>query len=276
MISKPVVALIAVIAFALGAVVGVFGYLAVTAGSGEASQDVQTLAPTLALVPAEDASDADEPADAGDATDADEPADADEPTATEEAQTAPVEVTSALYRIDQTVSEVSFGIYEELNGVPITVIGTTNDIAGDVVVNFVEPPASQVGEIVINARTLRTDNEFRNQALRSRILRSADNAYEFIRFVPTDIIDFDYGDVGEDGSITFRLIGDLTIIETTRPVTFDVTVNVNDDDTLSISGTAVVLYRDFNLTIPSVPSVANVGEEVTLTIEAIATLIESL
>jgi hypothetical protein len=46
---EPTVALIAVVSFLAGTVVGVLGYITVFAGSGEASRDIQDVAPTLDL-----------------------------------------------------------------------------------------------------------------------------------------------------------------------------------------------------------------------------------
>jgi hypothetical protein len=47
--SRTVVALIAIVSFLAGTVVGVLGYITVFAGSGEASRDIQDVAPTLDL-----------------------------------------------------------------------------------------------------------------------------------------------------------------------------------------------------------------------------------
>jgi signal recognition particle GTPase len=47
--SRTTVALIAIVSFLAGTVVGVLGYITVFAGSGEASRDIQDVAPTLDL-----------------------------------------------------------------------------------------------------------------------------------------------------------------------------------------------------------------------------------
>jgi polyisoprenoid-binding protein YceI len=170
-----------------------------------------------------------------------------------------------LYRITPDQSEVSFTLNEELQGNPTTVVGTTNQVAGDVIVDFANPADSQLGTIRINARTLATNNEFRNRAIRAQILESARDEYEFINFVPTALSGLpESAAVGD--TLTFQITGDLTIRNITKPVTFDATLTISDT-VLQGSATATVLRSDFNLQIPDVPGVANVTQEVALQID---------
>ena len=69
---------------------------------------------------------------------------------------------------------------------------------------------------------------------------------------------------------TFRLTGDLTIRDTTRSVTFEVTLTVQSADRLSGSATATIERSEFGLSIPSVPQVAEVSNEVILEVDFIA------
>lgn len=179
-----------------------------------------------------------------------------------------------LFRISQDESRVTFNIYEELNGSPFTVVGTTNQVAGDVVVDFANPNTAQVGEMVIDLSTLRTDNGNRDNAIRSRILQANQEQYRYGRFVPTDIAGLPTSPVAVGDSITFTITGDLTIVEVTRSVTFEMTLTVESETRLVGRGVTQVLYPDFNLRIPSVPFVANVADEVDLFIDFVATRVE--
>lgn len=173
-----------------------------------------------------------------------------------------------VYRIDKEQSEVRFSIYEELQGNPNTVVGVTQEVAADIVIDFDTPANSQLGTVVINARSLRTDNELRNRALRNQILFSGQDAYEFITFEPTGLLNIP-GDAQPGTEFSFQVVGELTARGVTLSVTFDVTLTVTEAQVQG-SATAVVLYRDFGIVIPSVPGVANVGDEVTLEIDFIA------
>lgn len=179
-----------------------------------------------------------------------------------------------LFRISQDESRVTFNIYEELNGAPFTVVGTTNQVAGDVVVDFANPNTSQVGEIVIDLSTLRTDNGNRDNAIRSRILQANQDQYRYGRFVPTDIAGLPTSPVSVGDTITFTITGDLTLVEVTRSVTFEMTLTVESETRLVGRGVTQILYPDFNLRIPSVPFVANVADEVDLFIDFVATKVE--
>jgi polyisoprenoid-binding protein YceI len=118
-------------------------------------------------------------------------------------------------------------------------------------------------------RTLATDNEFRNRAIRGQILQSSQDEFEFAQFEPTSITGMpDSVAVGE--TITFTVVGNLTLRDITNEVTFEVTATLESEDRLSGTATATVQREPYNLIIPSVPGVANVGEDVALAIEFVA------
>jgi polyisoprenoid-binding protein YceI len=174
-----------------------------------------------------------------------------------------------VFTIVQAESEVRFTLDEELNGTPTTVIGVSDQVAGEIAVDFETPANSQLGVISINARTLATDNNFRNRAIQNQILDTGE--FEFIIFTPTELVGLpESAAVGDE--FTFQVVGDLTIRDITNPVTFEVTVTVVSEDRLEGYGFAVVLREDFDLQIPSVPSVANVTQEVLLEIDFTALL----
>jgi polyisoprenoid-binding protein YceI len=91
-----------------------------------------------------------------------------------------------VYRIDQEASTARFVVDEVLRGSPKTVVGTTNQVAGEIAANLNDIDAASVGEIRINARTLSTDAEGRNRMLQNRILETEE--HEFITFAPTSLV----------------------------------------------------------------------------------------
>jgi polyisoprenoid-binding protein YceI len=236
-----VAALVVVIAGAFGAVWFFSG------GSGEASREIS--APTLEVPATEEAN----------------------PAATEETGSS----TGTLFQIVSEESEVNFQIAETLMGNAITVVGSTDEVAGQIFVDFDNPQNSQIGTIRINMRTLTTDNEFRNRALRNDILQTNRDEYEFSDFVPTSIEGLPESvTIGE--AFTFKITGTLTLRGTPQPVTFDVTVTPVSETRLEGTATSVVRYQDVGIDIPNVPpSVANIGEEVTLNLNFVATAAEN-
>jgi polyisoprenoid-binding protein YceI len=194
-----------------------------------------------------------------------------DPTATLE-PTATPEPVLRLFEIRQEGSEVRFTLGEILAGQPNTVIGVTDQVAGQIAVDLDQLQATQLGVIQINARTLMTDNEFRNRSIRTRILQTDD--YEFITFTPTAIEGLpDSTTIGE--TVSFQVVGELTIRDVTQLVAFDVNVTPVSETELSGLGATTVMRADFDLVIPSVEDVADVEEAVLLEIEFVATAVDA-
>jgi polyisoprenoid-binding protein YceI len=181
-----------------------------------------------------------------------------------------------VFRIDPNQSEVRFTLDEKLMGNPTTVVGKTNQIAGDILIDPSSPGKSTIGEIRINARSLATDNDMRNRMIRSQILQSSQDKFEFIGFVPKSITGLP-DKVTPGQPVNLKITGDLTIRDVTKSVTFDTTVTLVSDSTEHLQGSAstTVNRADFNLEIPKVPSVADVTEEVKLDIDFKAVLANS-
>ena len=157
-------------------------------------------------------------------------------SATIEAElTEPVE-----FAIVSAESRAAFTLQEDLRGVRTTVVGATNEVGGRILVDSVNPANSSIGTIVINARTLETDNGFRNRAIRSQILRSAQDEYEFIVFEPRQLSNFSAETVAVGETFSFDVTGDLTVVDVTRVVTFNAEVTLDSETQLSGRATVQV------------------------------------
>jgi polyisoprenoid-binding protein YceI len=192
-----------------------------------------------------------------------------QPSAAVSAPSVPVSGTATLFRIVPESSEVRFITNETLLGQPKTVVGTTNEVAGDIAVDFDNPSNSRIGAIRINVRTLKTDNEIRNRTLRGQVLQANTPEYEFATFVPKQITGLPTR-IDEGQAITFQIVGDLTVHGVTRPVTFEATLKPISRSRVEGTARATVLYRDFNIVIPNAPGVADVSDQVRLEIDFVA------
>lgn len=172
-----------------------------------------------------------------------------------------------IYEIIPDASEARFKLGEVLRGVPTIVVGKTDQIAGQLLLDMNDTAAAKVGTIQVNARTLLTDNNFRNRAVRNRILFT--DAFEFITFEPTAVTGLPET-VAEGDPVTFQITGDLTVRDTTNPVTFDVTATAMSPTRIEGTATTTINRQDFDLQIPSVSGVADVDEEVILEIDFVA------
>lgn len=174
-----------------------------------------------------------------------------------------------LLEIVPNESLVTFTLEETLRGLPTTVVGQSRAVAGQIAVDFANPATAQIGPILINARTLLTENEFRNNAIQNFILQT--EAYELITFTPQQISGLPAQFTANE-PVALTIQGDLTIRDVTQPVTFAATVTANGRTELTGSATAQIARADFALTIPDAPGVANVSEAVGLRIEFVAVI----
>jgi polyisoprenoid-binding protein YceI len=172
------------------------------------------------------------------------------------------------YTIAQASSQATFTIGEVLNGAPKTVVGTTNQVAGQIAVDPSAPGTAQLGTITIDARTLSTDSDQRNNAIKNMILKTNDN--EYITFVPTAITGLPASATAGQ-SYSFQVIGQLTIAGQAHAATFAVTVTPTADGQLQGTATTTIKYADWGVSIPSVPFVTGVSDTVTLALDFAAT-----
>ena len=121
----------------------------------------------------------------------------------------------------------------------------------------------------INVRTLRTDEERRDRAIRSRILESASDQYEFTTFEPVRLEGLP-GSVELGQTVAFQIVGNLAIRDITREVVFDAELTVVAPDRVEGTAVTTIMRGDYNLTIPNVPFVASVDEDVLLGITFVA------
>jgi polyisoprenoid-binding protein YceI len=176
-----------------------------------------------------------------------------------------------IFQIVPDQSEARFQIPEVLRGQPNTVVGKTNQIAGQIAISPKDLSATQLGKIQVNARTLATDEDRRNRAIQNFILNT--NSYELITFEPTSITGLS-GAAALGQSYNFEVTGNLTIRDVTQPVVFKATAQAESADRLVGNASTVIKRADYNLTIPNVPFVANVGEDVTLELDFVTTPVQ--
>ena len=142
-----------------------------------------------------------------------------------------------IYQFSPGDSLVRFELDEDLRGKRNTVIGATDQVAGEIAVDLSDLSTAQIGVMQINARTLVTDNNLRNRAIQNRILDTGD--FEFITFTPTAISDLSASsNIGEE--VTFTISGDLTIRDITQPAVFTVSATAVSEEQLVGTASTIV------------------------------------
>jgi len=179
-----------------------------------------------------------------------------------------------LFQIVPGESTTRYEIDEVLLGKDKRVVGTTSEVAGQMIVNLADPHQSKVGVVRVNARTFKTDSGKRDRAVRNFVLDSGKDKWEFIEFSPSEVRQLpDKVQLGDE--LSFEILGDLKIRDSVKSVIFEATINLESDRRIKGTASTVVTREDFGLRIPNVPKVSWVDDNVTLVIDLIAERVES-
>jgi polyisoprenoid-binding protein YceI len=191
------------------------------------------------------------------------------PTAT----TAPLAATSSsasssgtgkTYTLVPAKSEASYSVREQLaqRDLPSDAVGKTNAVSGSITVNPDGTVDSASSKFVVDVTKLQTDSSMRDGFVRRNVLQA--DQYPQVVFVPTEISGLP-SPLPQSGSVSFKVTGNLTIRDVTRPVTWDVTGTINNGEA---SGTATTsfTFEDFNLNQPKVPIVLSLVDKITLNV----------
>jgi polyisoprenoid-binding protein YceI len=161
-------------------------------------------------------------------------------------------------------SEASYEVQEQFlsRDLPNQAIGKTNAVTGELQFSLDGKPSGKVTNITVDLSKLTSDESRRDNRIRQQWLES--NKYPNAVFTSTDAqgLPETYTE-GQD--VNFKLTGDMTIRDVTKPVTFDVTGKLVGD-TIAGSATTQILMKDFGIDPPSVAGMLTVKDGVTVTI----------
>jgi polyisoprenoid-binding protein YceI len=154
-------------------------------------------------------------------------------------ETAPGATTKTTWKLDPSHTLVEFSAKHLMI---TTVKGRITDVEGTIVIDERNPRNSSV-EATLKAVSIDTRTEQRDQHLRSADFLNAE-LFPEIRFRSTKI---------EGDKDSFKLTGDLTIRDVTRPVTLDIQFEGQQTDPwggerVGFSGSGKIDRRDFGLT----------------------------
>jgi polyisoprenoid-binding protein YceI len=145
---------------------------------------------------------------------------------------------------------------------PNKAVGKTKAVEGQFQFTTDGQPTAQVLTMTVDLRTLTSDSGRRDQAIRSRWLES--DTYPFATFTSTEVQNAPTS-YTEGQEVAFKLLGNMTIHNTTKPVTFDVRGKLQGD-TVTGTATTFLMMRDFGFEPPSIASVLTVQDGVTVTV----------
>jgi polyisoprenoid-binding protein YceI len=193
-----------------------------------------------------------------------------EETAASEPEAAEPNIGLRTFQIVAEQSEATYQVQEEFFNRPVNIlnpIGRTNAIEGEFQLTI---SGNQVqladNQFIVDLRTLTTDEARRDERIRNQWLES--NTYPWAEFKATAIQDFP-ADAAEGQDVSFKLTGDMTIREITKPQTFAVTARL-DGDIFTGTATTYLLMQDYGFEPPSIGGMLEVTDGVTVTVNFVA------
>lgn len=145
-------------------------------------------------------------------------------------------------------------------------VGRTPQVTGEVTLDPAAPPSSSLGTITADVSQFTSDSNRRDGAIQGRFLESS--RYPNVTFNATSIEGLP--ETYQEGQeITFKINGDLTIREVTRPVSFDVRATLSGD-TLSGEAVTTILMSDFGFGPISIAGILNTEDEAKVTLFFVA------
>jgi polyisoprenoid-binding protein YceI len=178
-----------------------------------------------------------------------------------------VSAEEVIYRFIPGESSVTYEVGEtflDQNRFSVAV-GVTSAVNGEIILDLSNPQAVKVGEITVDISQLASDSPRRDSTLRQRFLLSSQ--FPIARFVTTQVEGLPATYVaGEE--IAFKVTGDLTIRDISRPVTFDVTAKVEGGQ-LSGAAVGVVKMSDYGVG-PISMAILRTEDDVKLTVNFVA------
>jgi polyisoprenoid-binding protein YceI len=166
------------------------------------------------------------------------------------------EQSQARYRVREQLASLSF---------PNDAVGMTDQISGSVTLLPDGSIDSTVSKFTVNLASLRTDSDRRDNFVRRNLLHT--DQYPTAVFVPTRISGLMFP-LPDSGEVSFELIGDMTIRDVTREVTWSVKGSLQDGQAVG-QATIRFTFEDFNLTKPVVASVLSIEDQIDLEIDAV-------
>ena len=159
-------------------------------------------------------------------------------------------------------SQASYRVREQLANVslPSDAIGTTRDFTGTIAIKPDGTIESSESKFVVNLQTLTSDRSQRDNFIKRAVLQTSE--YPTAVFVPTQVTGL-ASPLPQSGDVAFKLIGDLTIRNVTKQVTWDVTGKIQGNELIGQATTAFT-FDTFNLTQPHVSVVLSVDNNIKL------------
>ncbi|MCY3692355.1 MAG: YceI family protein [Chloroflexota bacterium] len=170
------------------------------------------------------------------------------------------EGTIARYRVEEELANTGFFV----------AVGETQDVAGSITFDESGEVVAEDSRIVVQAATLRTDSGRRDGYVRNRTLET--DTYPEVVFVPTSIEGLPESLADTSGQVHVQIIGDLTVKDQTREVTWDGEIDFAGDGAATGSVAVEFTFDDFGMNKPRVAIVLSVEDTIRLELDFVGAI----
>ncbi len=187
------------------------------------------------------------------------------PTADAPAATSAAPSGSLKFLVVPEKSEARYRVREQLASLklPSDAIGKTNTITGAVVIQPDGTIVSPDSKFTVDLASLQSDRSMRDNFVRRNTLQT--DQFPQAVFEITQVSGL-ASPLPQSGDFNFKLSGNLTIRDVTKPVTWDVTGQIQAG-VITAHATTSFKFEDFNLDQPRVPVVLSVEDNITLELD---------
>lgn len=197
-----------------------------------------------------------------------------QPTAATKAAAQPTAAAKAaapaggvrVYTVAADGTEARFLVREQLanRNLPSDAVGKTKTVSGAVAIDpatgKVDPTQSK---FTVNIASLATDVSLRDGFIKRSVLTT--DQFPNATFVIKEVKGL-ATPLPTSGDVQFQIVGDMTVRDVTKPITWDVTAKV-DGNTVTGQAKTAFKFAEFNLTQPRVPSVLSIEDNIRLEID---------
>jgi polyisoprenoid-binding protein YceI len=163
-------------------------------------------------------------------------------------------------------TKASYRVREQLLGFnfPNDAVGTTQTVSGSITI---APDGAVAGgsKITVDLRTLKSDDERRDNYLRDRMLQASESPHaEFVarRLTGTPL------PIPTSGKATLQLVGDMTVHRTTAEITWTIDATFSPDRVTGQARTNFP-FAKFGLVIPRLPGLLSVDDNIKLELDLV-------
>ncbi|MDL1898162.1 YceI family protein [Anaerolineae bacterium CFX7] len=163
-------------------------------------------------------------------------------------------------------SKANYRVREQLANVslPGDAVGVTDQLSGQIVGKTDGTIVSADSKFVVDLTTLKSDQGMRDGFIQRETLRTSQ--YPNATFVPTATSGLP-ATLPPTGPVTFQLMGDLTIRDVTKNVTWDVNCTPTSATEGTCHASTKFTFDDFGIPQPRVPRVLSIEDTITLEVD---------